>query len=254
MADKTEGRPSPEAEKSKLEEGQLSTNFFWKIPIGEEGKYVFDMQTTIRNVPDFPQLIEHFKVVRRSLESIIQAGGFPKPVGSSAYERQSKGEPLPAPAIPPVSPVDTTTFPGPVETSVSMALPPMPSEPEYIPDEQLQATGLQVPLPLQAAPNKPMVPGVGAYDGMFNAEFLAVTEQEGKKYFRVKGSPYHKYGVKVWPEVLRAIHIDPDSLTATTQTGYDLVGYTAYYINQKEADPKTGKIYPEKVIALVKMQ
>lgn len=53
----------------------------------------------------------------------------------------------------------------------------------------------------------------GAQYREFRAEQIVVTiDEEGQPAYRVKGHPYVKFGVRVWPEVLPALGLDPAAL------------------------------------------
>lgn len=91
----------------------------------------------------------------------------------------------------------------------------------------------------------PELPGnAPGYSGnlSFQAEELVKSVHEGKTYWKVKGHPFMKYGVTVWPEVLTETGFNIDQLTDNV---YNLSGYTVQYV---EKEP--GK--PNKVIKLVK--
>ena len=89
---------------------------------------------------------------------------------------------------------------------------------------------------------KEQVEGVGAYDGVFDASELVGTMAGGKTYWKVKGGQFTKFGVTVWPEVLKdaglATDLDPMQV-------YSLQGYKAFYVTKDE-----GK--PDKVVKLEK--
>ena len=71
---------------------------------------------------------------------------------------------------------------------------------------------------------------------------LVVTMAGGKTYWKVKGGQFTKFGVTVWPEVLKdaglATDLDPMQV-------YSLQGYKAFYVTKDE-----GK--PDKVVKLEK--
>jgi hypothetical protein len=78
---------------------------------------------------------------------------------------------------------------------------------------------------------------------VFETSKLLVTITNGKKYCKVKGGPWVKYGVTCWDEVLVAAGIPVGKLEGKE---YDLAGYKATVI--LKADGK-----PEKVIKLEKV-
>ncbi len=47
----------------------------------------------------------------------------------------------------------------------------------------------------------------------FTAETMVCTiEENGEKYFKIRGFPYLQYGVRIWPEVLEAMGIHPENI------------------------------------------
>lgn len=82
-----------------------------------------------------------------------------------------------------------------------------------------------------------------APDGSFAASEMICTVSEGKTYWKVKGGQFTKFGVTIWPEVLRAAGFDPDTLNPMKPVS--LAGYTAHYVLNEE-----GKA--QKVTALTK--
>ena len=61
----------------------------------------------------------------------------------------------------------------------------------------------------------------------FAADSLIGSILEGKLYWKVKGGRFSKYGVSIWPEVLKAAGYDVDALDP--RQVYGLNGFTAYY-------------------------
>lgn len=72
--------------------------------------------------------------------------------------------------------------------------------------------------------------------------------QTGKKVGKVKGGPYTKHGVTVWPEILKTVGVDLDPLEAGDYLLPALSGKTAVCL-MKVGDK--GKLYPEKVVEFV---
>lgn len=68
----------------------------------------------------------------------------------------------------------------------------------------------------------------------FVTEKLDCTITKGKKYFKVKGGKYNKFGVTVWPEVLASVGISEAKLEAKE---YNMPGYTATYIVNADDQP-----------------
>jgi len=86
---------------------------------------------------------------------------------------------------------------------------------------------------------KPTGHAVAEQTFTFTADALVCTmNEEGKKYFKVKGEPFTQYGVTVWHEVLSASGID-DEKQYPGQT-HDIAGWTAEYT--KKEDGKNGKV------------
>ena len=70
------------------------------------------------------------------------------------------------------------------------------------------------------------------------AEGLAVETKDGKRYFKLKGGKYTKFGVRVWPEVLEQAGINTKTVMPTPLSGEMVV----------EVDPVTKK--PVRVASL----
>jgi hypothetical protein len=68
---------------------------------------------------------------------------------------------------------------------------------------------------------------------MFAAETLAATVNDGKTYWKVKGGPYAKWGVTVWPEVLEAAGLT--NLNPTQPVS--LAGYVAHIAMKDNGKP-----------------
>ena len=64
-----------------------------------------------------------------------------------------------------------------------------------------------------AAPSIPAAAAAPANVRDFLAETLVMTTDDaGKPAFKIKGFPYSEFGVRVWPEILPALEIDPATL------------------------------------------
>jgi hypothetical protein len=72
---------------------------------------------------------------------------------------------------------------------------------------------------------------------IYDTEKLLVTITNGKKYYRVKGGMWMKYGVTIWDEVLVKAGIPTGKLEGKE---YDLKGYKATFI--RKADGKPDKV------------
>jgi hypothetical protein len=112
---------------------------------------------------------------------------------------------------------------------------PTPTPTDAIITETMNADPLwNQSTPAQATETNPNV---------FDTAKLLVTITNGKKYFKVKGGPWMKYGVTVWDEVLVQAGIPVGKLEGKE---YDFINYKAAY--SLRADGK-----PEKVIKLEKV-
>jgi hypothetical protein len=78
---------------------------------------------------------------------------------------------------------------------------------------------------------------VKTQNDVYDTEKLLVTITNGKKYYRVKGGMWMKYGVTVWDEVLVKAGIPVGKLEGQE---YDLKGYKATFI--RKADGKPDKV------------
>ncbi len=63
------------------------------------------------------------------------------------------------------------------------------------------------------SPPAPATPPAGGETVVFDAVILLMSyDDNGQPVFKVKGGPYMKFGVRVWPEVLPALGVDPSTL------------------------------------------
>lgn len=69
----------------------------------------------------------------------------------------------------------------------------------------------------------------------FAAEQLVATIRDGKAYWKVKGPPFAKYGVMVWPEVLEEAGFNVEELDPMKPVS--LAGHTAHFIRE-DGNPK----------------
>ena len=104
------------------------------------------------------------------------------------------------------------------------------------------AATLPVPTPVDVIvtemANVPASEGVvSTQSDFYDTEKLLVTLTNGKKYYRVKGGMWMKYGVTVWDEVLVQAGIPVGKLEGKE---YDLKGYKATFI--RKADGKPDKV------------
>ena len=63
-------------------------------------------------------------------------------------------------------------------------------------------------------PKMPAVQNAPQETEKFFGERVITETKDGKKYHKVMGGQFTKYGVRVWPEALRAAGIDPDALSS----------------------------------------
>jgi hypothetical protein len=80
-------------------------------------------------------------------------------------------------------------------------------------------------------------------DLSFVTEAISVSVNNEKKFFKVKGGKYSKFGVTVWPEVLHAVGMNVENAEAKE---YPFPGYKATFVMNDK-----GK--PSKVITLEKV-
>lgn len=92
--------------------------------------------------------------------------------------------------------------------------------------------------------------GVGAQTavsvaGGFPADELTATVNDGKRYWKVRGGQFAKFGVTVWPETLKAAGFDPDALDPMKPVS--LAGWTAWYVvNEEGKAQKVTRLEPPK--------
>lgn len=78
----------------------------------------------------------------------------------------------------------------------------------------------------------------------FAARELQCELLDKKPYWKVIGAPpYHKFGMRVWPETLEAAGIDPEKVDI--RTGLDLAGWTAHFETRPGKDGKQAKVVVE---------
>jgi hypothetical protein len=81
---------------------------------------------------------------------------------------------------------------------------------------------------------------VPAAGGEFAAVSLSATIDEGKEYWKVKGGPFMKHGIIIWPEVLA---LTPFA-DADPRQVHDLGGFTAVYTENEEGHKKIVGLRP----------
>lgn len=72
---------------------------------------------------------------------------------------------------------------------------------------------------------------------------IEVENKSGKLYYKLKGGKYEKFGVRVWPEVLKAAGVNPDQFQPGT---YPLTGKAVVMMVEKE-----GRLVPKNVLQLI---
>jgi hypothetical protein len=186
-------------------ERKFTTNFFWRKTIGDQ---IFDLQTTIRDDSEQVEIMGHLDTVILALDEVIGKGGTAKSIGTP-------------PAA--VTTVTTTSLPAPARTE----------EP---------ASSLKLPPPATS----PTLQVTTSVDGLkvLETSHLFVTESNGKKYFKIAGGKFSKFGVTVYPEVLTPFF----DLTKIESIQYDLPGYIAHFTFEGEGE----RIKPIKVVKLEK--
>lgn len=182
---------------------QASTNFYWTL---QDEKGVFNLQTTIRGVLSADQIALHLNSAIMATKHVTARGGVAKDLRDKYSAPAAKLPEVPTATLPEPTPVDTIIAT--VAQNDPTLNPPAPATAETFPTEK-----------------------------------LAVTISNNKKYFKIKGGPWAKYGVTVWDEVLVAAGIPVGKLEAKE---FNLPNYIATYV--RKADGK-----PDKVIKLEKV-
>ncbi len=103
-------------------------------------------------------------------------------------------------------------------------------------EAELLELGYNPVKPIAATPAAPF----GDDMGSFPADTLVGEVLDGQAYWKIKGGPYKKFGVRVWDEVLEEVGITPEELNPLNQI--NLSGWLAYY------QVENGK--PKKVVKL----
>lgn len=88
---------------------------------------------------------------------------------------------------------------------------------------------------------------VGTYQNFEMTEIIMSYDDAGEPTYKGKGIPYLKFGVRIWPEILPALGIDPDTLVPgpnaiTRQVRAEMV--------QIDGDNGVPKLTPRKIIGL----
>jgi len=93
-----------------------------------------------------------------------------------------------------------------------------------------------VPPPAVRAPNTPppaaQAQASNGGTDSFEASILCGSINGSKTYWKVKGGRFSKFGVSVWPEVLKPAGYDTDALDPRQE--YNIQGFVAYYVMDEE--------------------
>jgi hypothetical protein len=103
--------------------------------------------------------------------------------------------------------------------------------------EQVASLRAELEERVVAAPSAVVqAPGfVGANCCDFQAESVVMTiDEEGQRAYKVRGYPFIKFGVRVWPEVLPQLGIDADTL----KPGVNAFSATVRAVLNPEGRPK----------------
>lgn len=96
-------------------------------------------------------------------------------------------------------------------------------------------------VPVSSQPAAPVTVTVNQPTGnSFAARELACELLDKKPYWKVIGAPpYHKFGMRVWPETLEAAGIDVEKVNPLQ--GMDLTGWTAHWEFRPSAKASDGQ-------------
>lgn len=109
----------------------------------------------------------------------------------------------------------------------------------WLMDGEAQEAKKSAVTPFDPEPVRTNLDGDGNEVKTFTADRLSVETKDGKTYYKVIGTPFTKYGVNVWPEVLEAAGIDGTA---------NIAGWRADYVT-KVTDK--GQTVPAKVVRLL---
>lgn len=94
-------------------------------------------------------------------------------------------------------------------------------------EERLEEAGYDILNTTPAAAGHSVVTVTGSQNA-FAARELVCEVLDKKPYWKVMGPPpFHKFGLRVWPETLEAAGIEVEQVNILD--GLDLAGYTAYW-------------------------
>jgi len=157
---------------------------------------IFNFQTTIRGILTPEQIHAHIKSALESNAHIISLGGVARGAGRDGNPNASE--------MPKPTPVDQI-----ITDAVNAD--PMWNQPE--------------------APSATSEPS----DDTFITELLVCNISDGKKFFKIKGGKWSRWGVTAWDEVLTAAGIPVGKLEGKE---YKLEGYRATFIRKDDGNPK----------------
>ena len=177
---------------------QASTNYYWSY---ETVNGIFNLQTTIRGILSPEQIHAHIKSVLEANAHIISLGGVARGAGRDGNPNASE--------MPKPTPVDQI-----ITDAVNAD--PMWNQPEAPSATSTSST---------AEPS----------DDTFITELLVCNISDGKKFFKIKGGKWSRWGVTAWDEVLTAAGIPVGKLEGKE---YKLEGYRATFIRKEDGNPK----------------
>ena len=176
---------------------QASTNYYWSY---ETVNGIFNFQTTIRGILTPEQIHAHIKSALESNAHIISLGGVARGAGRDGNPNASE--------IPKTTTVD--------QIIANMGeLDPAWTPEAVVPSSTESQTSTD--------------------DNTFISELLVCTITGGKKYLKVKGGKWLKYGITLWDEVAVAAGIPVGKLEGKE---YALPGYKATFIRKADGNPQ----------------
>jgi hypothetical protein len=201
----------------KIDPNEVSSNFFWTY--GREE--VFNIQTTIR--ADLPpeQFAVHLQCLVAAMKQVVEVKGHAKQVGAGATNGAAK--PAPAPIVVSAPAVTSTTV-APPPAAVLVA--PAPVSPPPAAHGAPPAPAGPVP-----APDGGATPEVSS----FRAQVLVGEVKNGTAQWKLKGGRFMQHGVRIWPEVLTAVGINPDTLDPLKQ--HDMTAWVAFFVTNEKGQP-----------------
>lgn len=115
-------------------------------------------------------------------------------------------------------------------------------QPKAVGQQPSAPNSAPAPAPQPPANNPPAAPQPAAHtqaastNGLsFQCDTLAATLADGKTYWKIKGGRFRKWGINVWPEVLKSAGYDTDTLDVRQPV--NMQGWTAYYAEDENGKP-----------------